>query len=104
MFTGIPVTEDLDIYAKWSSHISVEYKIEYKLYATGETIADPTVGMAIAGNNKTFHAKAGDQLYVGYQTGYYPLVNSHTITMSADGTHTFTFYYVYVESMPYEVR
>ena len=104
VFTGIPVTEDLDIYAKWSSHISVEYKIEYKLYATGETIADPTVGMAIAGNNKTFPAKAGDQLYVGYQTGYYPLVNSHTITMSADGTHTFTFYYVYVESMPYEVR
>jgi len=104
VFTGIPVLKDLDIYAKWSSHISVEYHIEYKLYTTGETIADPTVGMAIAGNNKTFPAKAGTELYAGYQTGYYPLVNSHTITMSADGDHTFTFYYVYVASMPYEVR
>jgi len=104
VFTGIPVTEDLDIYAKWSSHINVEYRIEYRLKNTGETIADPTVGVAIAGNNKTFSAKAGDQLYAGYQTGYYPLVSSHTITMSADGTHTFTFEYVYVESVPYKVQ
>ena len=104
VFTGIPILKDMDIYAKWSSHISVEYKIEYKLHSTGETIADPTTGTAIAGNNKTFPAKAGAELYEGFQTGYYPLVNSHTITMSADGNHTFTFYYVYVETMPYKVR
>ncbi|MBE6762074.1 MAG: hypothetical protein E7551_07275 [Ruminococcaceae bacterium] len=103
-FNGIPVLEDLDVYAKWSSHVSVDYKINYKLFNTDIDIADPTVGSAIAGHNKTFDAKAGDLLYNQYQTGYYPLTNSHTITMSVDGTHEFTFYYVYVESMPYKVQ
>ena len=104
VFTGIPITKDLDIYAKWSSHTSVRYRIEYRLQTTEEEIADPTEGVAIAGNNKTFPAKAGVELYPDYQSGFYPLVNSHTITMSADGDHVFTFYYIYVESVPYKVR
>ncbi len=104
VFNGIPILEDMNIYAKWSSHVSVEYKINYKLHNTDIDIAEPTVGSAIAGHNKTFSAKAGDELYSGYQTGYYPLTNSHTITMSVDGTHEFTFYYVYVETMPYKVQ
>lgn len=103
-FNGIPVLKDMDIYAKWSSHVSVEYKINYKLFNTDTDIADPTIGSAIAGHNKTFDAKAGDLLYTDYRSGYYPLVNSHTITMSVDGTHEFTFYYVFVESMPYKVQ
>lgn len=103
-FSGIPILDDMDIYAKWSSHVSVNYKIYYKLKTTGEEIADPTVGSAIAGHNKTFDAKAGDQLYPAFQSGYYPLTNSHTITMSVDGTHEFTFEYVFVESMPYRVQ
>lgn len=103
-FNGIPVVDDMDIYAKWSSHVQVEYKISYKLQGTDIEIAAPTIGSAIAGHNKTFDAKAGDQLYAGYQQGYYPMTNSHTITMSVDGTHEFTFYYVYVASMPYKVQ
>ncbi|MBR2987258.1 MAG: InlB B-repeat-containing protein [Clostridia bacterium] len=104
VFTGIPVTKDLNIYAKWSSHVSVNYTVHYKLHGTDTPIADDTVGSAIAGNNLTFYAKAGSELYTGYEVGYYPLTNSHTITMSVDGTHEFTFYYVFVESMPYLVR
>ena len=103
-FNGIPVLDDMDVYAKWSSHVSVDYKINYKLFNTDIDIADPTMGSAIAGHNKTFDAKAGEDLYSGYRTGYYPLTNSHTITMSVDGTHEFTFYYVFVESMPYKVQ
>lgn len=103
-FNGIPVLDDMDIYAKWSSHVSVDYRINYKLFNTDIDIADPTIGSAIAGHNKTFDAKAGDQLYSDYKTGFYPLTSSHTITMSVDGTHEFTFYYVYVESMPYKVQ
>lgn len=104
VFTGIPVVKDMNIYAKWSSHVSVDYKINYVLHSTKEPVADPTVGSAIAGHNKTFDAKAGDQLYPQFSTGYYPLVNSHTITMSVDGTLEFTFEYVYVEKMPYRVE
>ncbi len=104
VFNGIPVIEDMDIYAKWSSHVAVNYRIRYKLFNSDIEIADPTVGSAIAGHNKTFEAKAGSQLYAGYQTGYYPLTSSHTITMSVDGVREFTFEYVYVESMPYKVQ
>ncbi len=103
-FNGIPVTKDLDIYAKWSSHVSVKYKIYYMIDGTDIQIADPTEGSTIAGNNKTFDAKAGDQLYPGYQTGYYPKTSSHTVTMSADGNYEYIFRYVFVESMPYKVR
>lgn len=104
VFTGIPIITDMNIYAKWSSHVSVNYTINYKLLDTDISIADPTVGSAIAGNNKTFDAKAGEQLYAHYQTGYYPLTSSHTITMGVDTVHEFTFYYVFVESMPYIVE
>ena len=104
VFTGIPIVDDMNIYAKWSSHVSVNYTIQYKLWNTDISIADPTTGSAIAGNNKTFEAKAGEQLYANYQTGYYPLTNSHTITMGVDTVHEFTFYYVFVESMPYIVE
>ena len=104
VFNGIPVLDDMDIYARWGSHVSVNYTIRYKLKETGEEIADPTVGSAIAGHNKTFEAKTEDKLYAGYREGFYPETSSHSITMSADGDHEFTFYYVYVESMPYKVR
>ncbi len=104
VFNGIPVLDDMNIYARWGSHFSVDYKIYYKLLGTDTEIADPTFGSAIVGNNKTFHAKTEKDLYKGYQTGYYPQTSSHTITMSADGNHEFTFYYEFVESMPYKVQ
>lgn len=104
VFTGIPIIDDIDVYAKWSSHVSVNYTINYVLKGTTIKIADNTVGTAIAGHNKTFDAKAGTDLYEEYQSGYYPLANSHTITMSVDGTHEYTFEYVFVETMPYTVR
>ena len=104
VFTGIPILHDMDIYAKWSSHVSVNYRINYVLKNTGEVISDPTEGSSLSGHNKTFYAKAGDELYTGYRTGYYPLTSSHTVTMSAEADHEFTFEYVFVPSMPYLVR
>lgn len=104
VFNGIPVLDDMDIYARWGAHFSVDYKIYYKLAGEETEIASPTTGSAIVGNNKTFYAKTGVDLNSGFQTGYYPQTNSHTITMSATGNHEFTFYYEYVESMPYKVQ
>ena len=104
VFTGIPVINDMQIYAKWSSHVTVDYKINYVLKLTGEAIADSTVGSAIAGHNKTFYAKTEQDLYEGFRTGFYPLTSSHTVTMSAESDHEFTFEYVYVEAMPYLVQ
>ena len=104
VFEGIPVLEDMNIYARWGSHFSVDYKIYYKLRKTGEEIADPTIGSAIVGNNKTFYAKTEMDLYEGYREGYFPETSSHTITMSAEGNHEFTFWYEFVEAMPYKVQ
>jgi hypothetical protein len=104
VFDGIPVLGDMNIYARWGSHFSVDYKIYYKLRKTGEEIAAPTIGSAIVGNNKTFYAKTENDLYPGFQTGYFPETSSHTITMSAEGNHEFTFWYEFVEAMPYKVR
>lgn len=104
VFNGIPVLEDINVYAKWSSHVSVNYTINYVLRDTGEQIADSTVGSGIAGHNKTFYAKAGEELYPAFKEGYYPLTSSHTVTMSAEADHEFTFEYVFVPSMPYAVR
>ena len=105
VFTGIPIDQDMKVYAKWSSHISVGYKINYVLKIGGAKIADSVEGQGIAGDNKTFYAKIDKELYEGYQTGYYPLTSSHTVTMSAEvELHEYTFEYVYVESMPYAVK
>lgn len=104
VFNGIPILKDMDIYAKWSSHVAVTYRVNYVLQKDGTPIADPIEGSAIAGHNKTFEAKAGADLYEAYRVGYYPVVNSHTITMGVDGVREFTFEYVFVESMPYKVQ
>ena len=104
VFDGIPVLKDMDIYARWGSHFSVNYTIYYKLRKTGEEIAAPTTGSAIVGNNKTFYAKTESDLYAGFQTGFFPETSSHTITMSAEGNHEFTFWYEFVEAMPYKVQ
>lgn len=103
VFNGIPILKDIDIYARWGSHFSVTYTIYYKL-ESGQQIADPTVGSAIVGNNKTFNAKTDTDLYEGFRTGYYPNTSSHTVTMSAEGDYVYTFYYKFVESMPYKVQ
>ncbi len=106
---SMPVTKDLNLYAKWSSNKLMEYTIHYKLKDGGTTIAPDTKGSALAGSTKTFEAKTGDQLNEGYQSGYFPETSSHSITMDIEGTsvnglNDFTFYYVQKEKVKYTVR
>ncbi len=104
VFNSIPIHQDMNIYAKWSSRVAVKYEVYYKLQATDTDIADPTIGSTLAGMNKTFLAKGGSELYSNYQEGYFPTTNSHTVTMSVDGDNIFTFWYVEKDSVPYTVR
>lgn len=107
VFNSMPIIRDMDIYAKWSSNVAVKYEVYYKTRLEDGTeieIADPTIGSTLAGMNKTFFAKGGDELYESYQNGYFPDTNSHTVTMSVDGSNTFTFWYQPKESVPYIVR
>lgn len=100
---AMPVNRDLNLYAKWSSNTLVEYTIRYKL-EDGTEIAPPTTGSALAGTTKTFNAKTGTELNAGYQTGYFPEVSSHSLTMNIEGGNEFTFKYVAKTEVEYTVR
>lgn len=100
---SMAVTKDMDLYAKWISNTLVQYTIHYQL-EDGTTIAPDTTGSALAGATKTFDAKTGTDLNQGYQTGYFPKVGSHSITMNIDGDNVFTFVYVPGEKVNYTVR
>lgn len=100
---SMAVTKDLNLYAKWISNTLVEYTIHYRL-ADDTTIAPDTTGSALAGATKTFDAKTGTDLNQGYQTGYFPNVGSHSITMNIDGGNEFTFVYVPKAEVKYTVR
>lgn len=104
VFNSMPINQDMNIYAKWSSKVAVKYEVYYKLQGTDTQIADPTIGSTLAGMNKTFLAKGGTELYADYQSGYFPKTNSHTVTMSIDGNNVFTFWYVEKDSVPYTVE
>lgn len=105
---SMPITKDLDLYAKWSSNKLVEYTIKYTL-ENGTEIAPPTTGSALAGSTKTFEAKTGTQLKEYYQSGYFPKVSSHSLTMDIEGNaenkkNEFTFVYVAKDEVEYTVR
>ena len=76
-------------------------------------IADDTEGFAYQGNTRTFYPKAGDpynQLYTNYNTGYFPTLASHSITIAAEDNkadpqrNVFTFTYVYAKDISYRVE
>lgn len=109
---SMPVTKDLNLYAKWSSKTLMKYTIKYAVRNKNDTltyIADDTKGSALAGSTKTFEAKTGDQLNDGYRSGYFPETSSHSIIMNIEGTpdnglNDFTFYYVQKAKVKYTVR
>ena len=102
---SMPVNRDLNLYAKWSSNTLMSYTVEYKL-EDGTEIAPPTTGSALAGTTKTFNAKTGTELNEGYQSGYFPTVSSHSITIDiADPSkNEYTFVYVAKDEVEYTVR
>lgn len=106
---SMPVNRDLNLYAKWSSNTLVTYTVKYAVENPDGTltyIADDTTGSALAGTTKTFDAKTGTELDEGYQSGYFPVVSSHSLTMDIDGgvKNVFTFIYVAREKVKYTVR
>ena len=93
---SMPVNRDLNLFAKWRSDSLMKYTIRYTL-EDGTEIAPPTTGSALVGTTKTFDAKTGTQLNEGYQSGYFPKVSSHSITIDIEDTSKNEFTFVYVE-------
>lgn len=102
---SMPVNRDLNLYAKWSSNTLMTYTVKYEL-ENGTEIAPPTTGSALAGTTKTFNAKTGTELNERYQSGYFPKVSSHSITIDIDkpGNNSYTFVYVAKDEVEYTVR
>lgn len=105
---SMPVNRDLNLYAKWSSNTLMTYTVKYEL-ENGTQIAPPTTGSALAGSTKTFNAKTGTQLNEGYQSGYFPEVSSHSITIDIEGNaenkkNEFTFVYEAKQEVTYTVK
>ena len=100
---SMPVIKDLNLYAKWSSNTLVTYTIKYKL-KDGTEVAPMTTGSALADTTKTFEAKGGEELNEGYQTGFFPETNSHSIDMQVEGGNEFTFVYVAKDKVNYTVK
>lgn len=104
------VVKDTDIYAKWSAEVLVPYTVRYIVRNSDGSvtqIAETNSSSALAGTTVTFTAKAGMELYDGYQTGYFPLTTSHSITMDVTKSETGMFYdfeYVAKDKVPYTVR
>lgn len=76
-------------------------------------IAGDSRGYANQGSTRTFYPKAGDpynQMYSGFNSGYYPTLASHSITMgeepnvAAPTVNVFTFYYVHAAEVSYKVE
>ena len=93
---SMPVNRDLNLYAKWISNTVMTYTVKYEL-EDGTEIAPSTTGSALAGTTKTFDAKTGTQLNKDYQSGYFPTVSSHSITIDIEDTSKNEFTFVYVE-------
>lgn len=106
---SMPVTKDLNLYAKWSVNTLVSYTIKYAVRNEDGTltyIADDTKGSALALTTKTFEAKTGTQLKEGYQSGYFPETSSHSIIMDIDNPakNVYTFVYVPKAEVEYTVK
>lgn len=106
---SMPVTKDLNLYAKWSVNTLVSYTIKYAVRNEDGTltyIADDTKGSALALTTKTFEAKTGTQLKEGYQSGYFPTTSSHSIIMDIDDSskNEYTFVYVPKAKVEYTVK
>lgn len=76
-------------------------------------IAADSTGYAYQGNTRTFYPKVGDplnELYADFNTGCYPTLASHSITMefefdkTAPEKNVFTFTYAHTESISYTVE
>lgn len=78
-----------------------------------QQIAADSTGYAYQGNTRTFYPKVGDplnELYAGFNTGCYPTLASHSITVESESDKTtpvenvFTFTYAHTKSISYTVE
>ena len=109
-----PVKKIMNVFADWGTKKAQPYVIHYVLKSNpGVKVADDTVGYAYQGTTRTFIPQGGklnNSLYEDYNTGYYPTVQSHSLTIKYEpdkenpSVNVFTFYFVNVPNVSYTVE
>lgn len=98
--------------------VSVAGETRTYVYLTSDSqfhrqIAADSTGYAYQGNTRTFYPKVGDplnELYADFNTGCYPTLASHSITVESESDKTapvknvFTFTYAHATSISYTVE
>lgn len=98
--------------------VSVAGETRTYVYLTSDNrfhrqIAADSTGYAYQGNTRTFYPKVGDplnELYADFNTGCYPTLASHSITVESESDKTapvknvFTFTYAHTTSISYTVE
>ncbi len=105
-FNTMLIKKDMEIYARWTSEVLVDFLIRYVVMENGEyvDVAAPSEGTSLVGFTKTFVPLTAAELYPAYREGYFPEVRSHSITMSVNAAeNTYLFVYSVSESMTYKV-
>lgn len=105
-FNTMTIKHNLTIYAKWTSRVPVEYTVRYVIKNSDGSltdIADPTVGVSLAGITKSFKAKVNTELYDGYREGYFPDYHTHSMTMSNSEDNTCLFVYTQPTEVDYTI-
>ena len=108
-FNTMSVKFDMEIYAKWTSRIPVNFTIRYVYFDAAEgkyvDIAQPRTGASLAGATKQFTAKVGNDLDPKYRVFYFPELRSHSMTMSSNKEeNVFLFVYSTIDEIKYYVN
>ena len=112
---SMPVTRELNLYARWWSDDTASYLITYVEKGTDTEVAPPTAGTAFVHQTKTFQAKMGSELNEAHRTGvgeniWRPSASSHSLCMRENETgqlfapNTYAFEYVQKQNVWYRVR
>ena len=105
-FNTMAIKRHYVIFAKWTSHVPVPFKVRYVIEKDGAyvDVADPTVGVALVGVTKSFTAKAGDELYAEYRK-YLPTKRAQSMEIkSIAAENELVFVYQTVEKVTYTVK
>ena len=116
---SMEITRDLVLFAEWQTSIDTTYEVKYVLrdavseentqnnmaYPAGAPVGETITAHSSVGKTKTFSAKGLGELYEAFRKKFFPTVNTHSILMEPNSAlNTYTFEYVYDDTVYYKVR
>lgn len=101
-FSATPITQNTDVYAKWTSSVLRNYEFHFET-EDGREVAEPIISSGLMGSTKTVQAR--DELYHEFESGWFPKTKSHSILIQdSEEYNIYTFEYVFRTNVPYTVN